>query len=129
AQLPPVERSEERVWAFDDPCWQSSAFQPVLLTQNMRSNDQEFLRILNRVRRGDRGREVLEFLESRCLDVSDDFEGTRLFPRREQTEKFNLMKLADLPGPPSQYPTVYSGPERFREQLKRFSPLPELLTL
>ncbi len=130
AQLPPIQNgSAQRAWAFLDPVWERTGFQSVLLKQNMRSANSEFLSILNDIRRGQTNDRVESFLNRKKVDADDFFEGTRLFPRRNQTDAFNTRELEKLPGEMSCFPAVFSGNERSIEQLKKNSPLPDELYL
>lgn len=130
AQLPPVQSGyKERAWAFLDPVWRQSNFHTVVLKQNMRSGDGEFLSILNEIRRGQVSDRVEMFLNRCQLDHDDDFEGTRLFPLRQQTDAYNENELEKLPGELFVFPALYSGQQRSIEQLRKHSPLPDELKL
>jgi ATP-dependent DNA helicase PIF1 len=130
AQLPPVQNDgAPRSWAFLDPVWQKTNFRSVVLRQNMRSGDGEFLAILNDIRRGQVNDRVETFLNRKALDTDDFFEGTRLFPRRNQTDAFNSMELEKLPGDEMRFETSYSGNAKSIEQLKKHSPLPDELVI
>lgn len=130
AQLPPVQNNRSaREWAFLDPVWERTGFQTILLKQNMRSSDPEFLSILNDIRRGQINERVEVFLNRKQLSQEDFFEGTRLFPLRHQTDAFNQKELAKLPGEIISFATTYIGNERSIEQLKKHSPLPDELHL
>jgi ATP-dependent DNA helicase PIF1 len=134
AQLPPVQNgfgknNAPKSWAFLDSVWQKTKFQSVVLKQNMRSGDGEFLAILNDIRRGQVNDRVEAFLNRKQSDNDDFFEGTRLFPRRNQTDAFNSGELDKLPGEMICFPAVYSGNEKSIDQLKKHSPLPEELYL
>lgn len=130
AQLPPVTRFHSpRDWAFTNYVWEKSNFRGALLKQNMRIGEQFFLQVLNSIRRGEVNTPVIEFLNERQEFASDDFIGTRLFPRREQTDQFNHKELHQLRGELVVFPALFSGAERFVSQLKRNSPLPDELHL
>jgi len=130
AQLPPVQKGVGfRKWAFLHPVWQRSAFQSVVLKQNMRTGDARFLSLLNMIRQGRVNEEVTDFLNDRLTDESLEFDGTRLFPRRNETDAFNMNELEKLSAQMYCFPTRYSGQERFIEQLKKHSPLSDDLFL
>lgn len=129
AQLPPVQNFGPRSWAFLDPVWMKTDFRSVVLRQNMRSGDPEFLKILNHVRQGRVNDQVEMFLNRKKMEFDDTFEGTRLFPRRDQTEAFNKRELEKLPGEYVVFPSTFSGNEKSIEQLKKHSPLPDELVL
>ncbi len=131
AQLPPVERGygHQKPWAFKDPVWKRSGFVNCMLTKIQRSQDVEFLEVLNQVRVGDVTPQVQEFLDSRSADVSEAFSATRLFPRRNQTEKFNKIKLDEIESELVSFPSEYMGRARDVDKLKKQSPVPEVLQL
>ena len=131
AQLPPVERgySQTRGWAFLDPVWNWSNFQTALLRTQTRCLDDEYMRILSFVRDGIVNAEVKEYLDSKIGIPPEDFDGTRLFPRREETERFNLRKLEAIAKPAQKFETIYSGDARSLEMLKKYAPVPDVLVL
>lgn len=134
AQLPPVEDGVRpdglRDWAFLHPVWRRSGFRVAYLRKVMRTDNAPFLAILNKVRRGQYDREVYNFLLERFKkDVSDDFEGTRLFPRRDDVDTHNNRCLHRLPGDVKYFPTVYTGEGRVVAQFKRNLPIPDVLML
>lgn len=131
AQLPPVERfnQRQRGWAFLDPVWEWSAFETCYLRTQTRCIDKDYMRILGRIREGVVDADVRAYLNLKTGNTPDDFDGTRLFPRREETERFNLQKLAGLPGQAQVFETVYTGDTRSLESLKKYAPIPESLAL
>ena len=134
AQLPPVTQSgQSREWAFQDESWLRSEFRPALLRTIVRTEETDFLEILNDVREGRVTEEVRRFLDQRTVSQDDDawteFEGTRLFPHRDTVEKFNLERLSRIEGAARTFTTLYIGAEKSIEDLKRFAPIPEVLTL
>lgn len=131
AQLPPVERggSGQRNWAFLDPVWQWSAFQSQILRTQTRCRDDEYMRILASVREGQVTPAVRDYLNSKVGEVGESFDGTRLFPRREQTDAYNMKKLDGLKGQLHLFETVYSGQARAVEQMKKLTPLPDVLAI
>ncbi|MDD4319575.1 MAG: AAA family ATPase [Candidatus Peribacteraceae bacterium] len=130
AQLPPVNANgEERDWAFNSDVWRETSFTPALLRTVVRTQEPEFLRVLNFVREGIVNDEVADFLNMKIVPASLRFEGTRLFPHRNTAEAFNRRKLEELPGAVSVFDTVYAGQERYVDQLRRNCPVPEALHL
>jgi len=130
AQLPPVTpdgRSKD--WAFLHPVWPESDFQPALLTTVVRTQDVNFLAVLNFVREGTVNDEVLRFLDQRTAPSSEHEEGARLFPHRAQAEEYNRRRLAALPRPARIFPTRYVGDERYFETARRVVPIPDALLL
>lgn len=131
AQLPPVERAgnSTRGWAFLDPTWVWSGFETCFLRTQTRCLDSEYMRILAQVRAGNVSVDVKEYLNAKTVIAPDSFDGTRLFPRRDETEKFNLKKLSALAGTAHCFATIYSGETRALESLKKYAPIAESITL
>lgn len=130
AQLPPVNPGGVRKpWVFLDDIWERSHFRPVILKTIQRQQDAFFLRILNAIRAGEWIDEIGDFLEERTAAFSLEDSGTRLFPRRDQTEMYNRMRLEELSGELEVYPTEYSGQARYVEALKKQAPVGEEIRL
>ncbi len=128
AQLPPVTRGgEQRKWAFQNPVWKWTNFQPAILSTIMRQEDDGFLSILNKVRRGKWSEDVQEFFQGRAMQDDGTMPGTRLFPRKDATQKFNDDRLAELPGAVEEYPTEYTGSAKGIQALKTQAPIDEVL--
>jgi hypothetical protein len=128
AQLPPVSRSTTKEWAFLGEAWASSSFKILHLSEVMRTEDQDFMKVLSDLRFGKLSVRLKHFLNSRVRNEVDS-NITHLFPRRNQTESFNLKKLAEIPEVSRRYETIYSGDERYFDRLKRDAPVPEVLEL
>lgn len=131
AQLPPVERvvQGQRSWAFLDSVWDWSGFEVCFLKTQTRCRDPEFMKILSLVRNGMVTNDVIDYLNSKQGKPSESFDGTRLFPRRDEAEKFNLFRLDKINSPLHQFATVYSGSAKAIESLKKMSPLSEVLSI
>lgn len=130
AQLPPVERGgTRRNWAFLDPVWEFSGFETHYLRTQTRCKDDQYMRVLAQVRQGHVTPEVKAYLDSKVLPMPANFDGTRLFPRREETERYNLGKLSALEGELKNFDTIYTGDARAVESLKKSSPLPDRLSI
>lgn len=130
AQLPPVTRyGQPRLWAFQNPVWELSNFQPAILKTIMRQEDESFLSILNSVREGEWNMDVQEFFQDRALQDDGTIQGTRLFPRKDATAKFNADRLEELAGTVEEYPTEYTGSAKGIETLKKQAPIEEVLRI
>lgn len=132
AQLPPVERNSysAKSWAFMHPVWAWTNFRTEYLRTQTRCRDEEYMRILNKVREGKVTQDVVDYLNSKIVTAhKEEFSGTRLFPRREQTDRFNLLKLNELTTELHKFETVFTGQARVVEQLKKVAPIPEVLHL
>ena len=131
AQLPPVSRFRDRPdWAFEDRVWERTNFTPICLDTVVRTQDREFLEILNFIRRGVVNEQVRTFLNSRVVDEARDLDMTKLHSRRDFVERINLQKLNELPGEAKVFETVYeSKDQRYIESMKKNAPIPERLNL
>jgi len=128
AQLPPVTRGASKEWAFLGEAWATSEFSNVVLQEFVRTEDAQFLRILNDVREGNCSDEVAEFLESRLMEEVDT-DVPRIFSRRDRTEAFNAMRLAEINDDLRVFETTYSGDSNAIETLQREAPIPPRLEL
>ncbi len=130
AQLPPITPGmQTKDWAFLHPVWALSDFQPALLTTVMRTQDQEFLQILNYIREGVVNEEVCAFLDHRQAIEGDELTGTRLYPHRAQAEAFNMQRIQELPGVMYSFETEYVGKDLYIESAKKSVPIPGTLLL
>ena len=139
-QLPPVVRQNRdadlfqdveppKPWCFLTDTWRNSEFNPVYLKTVVRSHDAEWNEILNELRWGQLSAHAKEVLKERTRPVSLDFQGTRLFARRNQVEKLNQDRLTMLRGSARAYNTIYIGNAQKVDDLKRNAPIPEVLVL
>jgi hypothetical protein len=118
-----------RDWAFLDDSWTQASFMPAVLPETMRTSEPELLHALNRVRAGRLDQQTAKFLASRTRPSPPDFDGTRLFGRRIDTERFNLERLQALPDKLETFDTVYTGRDKEIESFKKNAPVPERLQL
>lgn len=128
-QLPPVTRSGPRDWCFQNPVWEQTGFQNCTLTQNQRVHDSEFLAILNEIRVGKISSEVKDFLNSHLQDHDQLASGTRLFPRRDQSEVFNYKKLQEIDHAEIELEAIYFGESKYVEILQKSAPVPSRLVI
>lgn len=130
AQLPPVTQNpKERDWCFLNSAWQASGFQSCVLSHNQRVQDDEFLNILSDVRHGRVTEGVKSFLNGKMKKHDQLHPGTRLFPRRLQSEQFNQKKLAEIPKEETVIDSIYLGSEKHIEMLMKTAPVPVKLIL
>ncbi len=130
AQLPPVTHGGvEKDWAFRHQTWRESDFQPALLSTVMRTQDLEFLEILNFIRNGVVNDRVRQYLNDRTAESTDRAEGTRLYPHRAQADQFNLRRLEAIPARQYDILTAYEGDERSIEKAKKSLPISDVLSL
>lgn len=129
SQLPPVNpHTRVREWAFKHAVWQESAFRPVVLREVMRTADPELLSVLNKIRVGICDAEVTAFLNARTGAKSDN-NLLRLFSHRENTDKYNAERLAELPHELHTFRTAYRGQEWAINQYGKNLPIPNTLHL
>lgn len=130
AQLPPVEKmGREKSWAFEHSIWSKTNLIPIVLKQNMRTQDQEFLSVLNDVRRGEASQQVQDYFNRRTVDSFDELVGTRLYPRRSQTDMHNLQQLSLIDSEHFEIKTEYGGAEAAVKRIREMAPIPEVLHL
>lgn len=104
-------------------------FIPAVLPETMRTSEPELLHALNAVRSGRLDPKTAQFLNSRCVPPPRDFDGTQLFGRRADTERFNLARLDQISEKLETFDTVYTGKEKDIENFKKNAPIPERLQL
>ena len=130
AQLPPVTQGgQAKDWAFLHAVWRESEFHPALLSTVMRTQDSDFLAILNFIRAGVVNDEVRGFLDARMAPGARQSEGTRLYAHRVRAEDYNLRRLEAIPGQARSFETRYEGDDRYIDTAKRAFPVPEELHL
>lgn len=110
-QLPPIDAEPKRIerrtgrvkgggcFAFEVPQWPQ--FETTILTNIRRQADPQFIMALREARRG-HGAGAAEILaRSGCLTPGDnkDFNGTTLLAKNDAVDRFNMMRLLQLPGP------------------------------
>lgn len=129
-QLPPVTKNNsQRDWCFLNPVWEKTGFQVCQLQHNQRVHDSEFLDVLADIRNGQMNQKVFEFLNAHTKRHDEDHPGTRLFPRRDQSENYNQKKLSEIPEKETEFDSIFFGDEKFVTSLKKSAPVPEKLKL
>lgn len=107
-QLPPVSQRPgsnlppdaflNRGYAFQSPVWNRSNITEVILTKVFRQSDEEFVAILNDLRRG-RGHQALAALQQRCarpLPETHGIKPTELYSRNADVDAVNTRELDRL---------------------------------
>ncbi len=132
-QLPPVDRFEKKIpWLFTHELWKQVNPVKIELFKSMRTESQEFVNILNKIRLGNCDSHVEAFLNSRVAPLKDDFDGTVLFGRKAEAESYNQNMLNKLKTPLKEFNTEVStvtGIQTPKGSLISYSPLPEVLLL
>jgi len=130
AQLPPVTPgSQSKDWCFLHPVWEQSDFEPALLSTVMRTQDIEFLEILNFIRDGIVNDRVHDFLNKRVHTPSASLDATRLYPHRAKADQYNWSRLQSLAGKEYAIKTTYAGEAKNIERAKKNLPIPDTLLL
>lgn len=129
AQLPPVTTGQQKDWSFLHPVWELSNFEPALLSTVMRTQDTDFLEILNFVRNGIVNDRVHQFLERHIFTDNASIDATRLYPHRAKADQYNWHRLQALPGKEYAVQTEYAGDETYLERAKKNLPIPDTLLL
>jgi ATP-dependent exoDNAse (exonuclease V) alpha subunit len=103
-QLPPVVKQKnndsllgEAIYAFESSAWEYFDFVTVELMKVHRTSDEDFMRILNFVRRGRLNEEVFCYLESLRENNFDMTNATTLFGRNYEADILNSSKVASIP--------------------------------
>jgi len=130
AQLPPISKGPQRDWCFLSTAWKKTGFKRLVLKEVMRTHDREFLEVLEEIRWGGISERVEAFLNGRLADDSEiEADVPHLFPRRAETEAYNLARLSELSHPVKRFETYYEGRDHFVERLRRDAPIPAVLEL
>jgi ATP-dependent exoDNAse (exonuclease V) alpha subunit len=130
SQLPPINiHSQEKEWAFLDEAWHFSDFVRLVLNYIVRSQDGDYLDMLNRVRMGIVDESVRNYLNAKTSTDLHDTSVPRLFPHRATAEGFNIKRLEEIKSPLHEFPTEYVGTSRGIELLKKNAPILEMLKL
>jgi len=128
AQLPPITSyGLKKDWAFLSDAWIRSEFHPLILKTVVRTDDREFIDVLNSVRQGIVTDTVTKYLNSKVNDFQQDYKGTCLFPLRKTTEAYNTKRLNEIDTKLFSFTTKYTGKKIYREALKKSAPIPQEL--
>lgn len=129
-QLPPVARfGQKRDWCFLNSVWDKTGFITCELKHNQRVQETHFLDILHDVRQGKVTPQVQEFLNEHTKPHDEDHPGTRLFPRRDQSEMYNQKKLNEIREDEHVIDSIYLGDEKFITNFKKSAPVVEQLKI
>jgi hypothetical protein len=129
-QLPPVTKhGQKRDWSFLTDTWQKTGFQNSLLSFNQRIHDDTFLKVLADIREGKISELARDFLQDRTRIHDEDHPGTRLFPRRDQSEMYNQKKLSEINEPEYIVDSIFLGEQKYIDILSKSAPVPAQLKL
>lgn len=93
-QLKPIEDD----WSFLTDTWEQSRFQPVILSEIMRTTDEDFIYVLNEIREGAISDYTEEYLNERLVKDHKGITAVRLFARNKMVDDYNEQELAKLSG-------------------------------
>jgi len=101
-QLPPIIKNktnsllDENIYAFEGSSWEYFDFKVVELTRVRRTDDKEFMQILNKIRVGEVDSEVVSYLEG-LREHIELKEPSVLFGTNKEATKLNYLMLSQLP--------------------------------
>lgn len=119
-QLPPVPDTDEKTgkklpvkFAFDSPEWGVFAEHTTTLSKIYRQDAEDFIRALHAVRKGD-VRGALEFftVDRFTSTMDDQFEGTTIFAKNNEVDRYNLLRLDSVTGTKLSFPATRLGKQR-----------------
>lgn len=129
-QLPPVTpHKNKKEWIFNHPIWKETQLIPIYLQTIVRTIDEKFLQILNQIRIGNLNNDVIDFLNSKMAEEEVDTRITRLFSRRNQMEKYNQARLAEIEEELLKVETEYMGKDWAVEKIKKQAPISEKIQM
>lgn len=133
-QLPPIKSERDdtskSMWLFNSELWKKLNFNCVELLQSMRTDNLEFIKVLNKVRYGICDDHVAEFLNKHKRSVSASYNGTVLCAKKYQVEEHNQKKLASLADANTKkFKTHVSIKVNYQVDVFKDSPIPECLDL
>lgn len=119
-QLPPVPDEDPQTgkkipiqFAFDSPEWANFADHTTTLTTIYRQDAQDFVGALHAIRKAHVTQALDFFTPARFSStMDDDFDGTTIFAKNDQVDRYNLMRLDRIAGKPVTYTTRRSGKPR-----------------
>lgn len=119
-QLPPVPDEDPLTgkklpieFCFDSPEWPLFAANRSILTKIFRQDAQDFVGALHAIRKGNVLQALQFFNPTRFSAATDDsFEGSTIFAKNDQVERYNLLRLDKLPGAPLIAKAIRIGKQR-----------------
>jgi ATP-dependent exoDNAse (exonuclease V) alpha subunit len=102
-QLPPVQKGlnnsifSETIYAFESSAWEYFNFLTLELTKVKRTNNVEFMNILEKIRVGELDQQTLAYLQNlRDRKFEIDSNATILFGRNHEADMLNQQKVAEV---------------------------------
>jgi hypothetical protein len=106
-QLSPVKAT----YAFESPEWERFGGGAVTLTEIRRQSDPDFIQMLRAARAG-RGHEVAQYFGDRsaiATETDDRYEGPTIVAKNEAVDRYNGLRLGQLPGHEVTFPSTRWG--------------------
>lgn len=128
-QLPPISSTPGTDWAFLHPSWEEAGIQTCLLTEVMRTTDEEFMRVLEDIRSGHITPRVTTFMNEHIRKDTSGIVGTRLYSKRDKVGGYNMEQLGKINKPVIRSVTKYKGEQWAIKKLKKSVPFDEQLLL
>lgn len=131
SQLPPISETNEIDWVFKSKIWKDCNFENIMLMEPVRTNNLEFLEILDKVRYGCVDEKVRNYIFSKKIesDKIDDFKGTRIFSTRHKVDVYNQARLNEIQSKQYTFNTKFSGDDKYFQALKNSIPISETINL
>ncbi len=114
-QLPPVRKKQnlsqgvldQGVYAFESSAWSVFDFITLELTKIKRTANEEFMKILQKLRKGEIDFDVFSYLETlRKNSFENQENATVLFGTNAQADRLNLQKIASVNRPQIELPSI-----------------------
>lgn len=125
-QLPPIDGS----FAYNAPVWKDAKFKVCYLEKQYRQNDQDFIDILNNIRKNAINENNLKKIESR---IGKDIEGfdkvTKLYTHNIDVDEINRIELSCIKEKEVEYHMSFTGNKKIAKVLKKHCLAPEVLKL
>ncbi len=132
-QLPPVSRAGTASFAFQSPAWREMKPLVCYLTEQHRQHDDQFLSILDAIRKNEYGETHHEYLAERLIAAAEELTGdktiTRLFSHNADVDALNSTALEQVPGTKETFRMTTKGKASLVESLKKGCLSPETLEL
>ena len=130
-QLPPVQGRglrAERLHAFEAGCWPRIGVRTVVLRENFRQRDADFVGHLLALREGGVSAETRDFFDA-CVGRRFEAPAIWLVPHNDTARRINEDELARLPGGTTEFRAQFSGEDRWQEALRQHCIAEDLLRL
>lgn len=129
-QIPPIEKiSGKPDYCFISQSWRNAKFIPIELKEFRRQDDREFLSVLNNIRIGICTDHDDKYIKAHTLKPNEEFEGTRIFGKKDKVNEYNMKKLEEIDSPAKEFITEFKGDHKSIEKLRRNLPIEDVIRL